>query len=90
MCDSRNGPGHEWHGHKPKLLWRNGFGSGYERKWVHGTERNTRTIRFEAAGTVLATCCGRGEPRQFTFDQIITADMRDASEVLMPEEVGGE
>jgi hypothetical protein len=21
------GTGHEWHGHKPKLLWRNGFGS---------------------------------------------------------------
>ncbi len=31
--------GSEWHGHKPTMLWRNGFGSGCERKWVHGTEK---------------------------------------------------
>ncbi|EMI41691.1 GNAT family N-acetyltransferase [Rhodopirellula sp. SWK7] len=51
------------------------------------TTRTISPIRFESAGTVLATCCGRGEPRQFTFDQIITAEKRAASDVLMPEGV---
>lgn len=51
------------------------------------TRRTISPIRFERTGAVLATCCGRGEPRQFCFEQIITAAERSAADVLMPEGV---
>lgn len=51
------------------------------------TRRTISPIRFEPNGTVMATCCGRGEPRQFAFNGIVTASPRSAADVLMPEGV---
>lgn len=52
------------------------------------TERTISPIRFEKGGKLLvATCCGRGEVRQFVLNRIAWAEMREASDVLMPEGV---
>lgn len=61
----------------------------YQAKDGTVTERTISPIRFldKERTQLLAMCCSREEPRQFSLDRIRSAELVDANEVLMPEPI---
>ena len=51
------------------------------------TERLVSPVRMVRGGKLLALCLGREEPRCFVIDRIESAELSEASQAMMPDEV---
>lgn len=50
------------------------------------TNRVISPVRMTGKNTVLALCLGRGEPRQFSINRIMSIELQKSSDVLASEE----